>query len=159
MKIVIKLVRQLSQKISQKISWSKILAIFLAGIVALSGTACTTSRAMSPSDSVNLDRSDQGMYPHKDTERDTSEADAKAERLIRNARQQQSRNFVDNVTPDKSVGEQVKDVGQSAKQAAEDIGESTKEAAQGTVEGTQRGVRNLKENAQDAVDQATDAID
>ncbi|MEB3213293.1 MAG: hypothetical protein VKL39_18230 [Leptolyngbyaceae bacterium] len=151
----------------KKISWSKILAIFFAGIVVLSGTACTASQAMSPpTNDSTIDRSDranQAMYPHRDTERDTQASDAKADRMIRNAQQRRRidsrEDLLNRVTPDKPVGEQVREAGQSARQGVEDLGRSTKEGLKDAAEGTQRGVRNIRDNAQNAIERTSDAID
>jgi len=115
------------------------------------------------------------MYPHKDTKRDTSAADAKADRLIRQAEQRQKKiqgpgDYLDKVEPGKTLREQAenvgesvqraaKNVGSSAEQAAENVGKSTKRAAENAAESTQKSLSNGKEGVSKAADQATDAIE
>lgn len=143
-----------------------LLVVFLAGMLVLFSAACGTTRPTVATDDVapKSDLSGQGMYPHKDTQRDTTAADAKADRLIRKARQQREnvqspKDIVDRVSPDQSVNQQVRDVGESAKRAAEDVGESAKQQAEETAESARRGLRNIKENTQDAAKSTADAID
>jgi hypothetical protein len=143
-----------------------LVVVFLAGVLVLVSTACGTSRPTAARDNISpkSDLSGQGMYPHKDTERDTTAADAKADRLIRKARQQRQnvqspKDVVDRVSPDKPVNQQIKDVGESAKRAAEDVGESAKQRAEETAESARRGMRNIKENTQDAAKSTADAVD
>ncbi len=81
------------------------------------------------------------MYPHKDTDMDTRAADAKADRMIRQAEQRIQQNS------DKSLGQRAEEVGQSAKQAAENIGQST-----------QRAADNAADNARGLVNGAADAV-
>lgn len=125
------------------------LVIFLAGLVVLTTTACGATQAAVPpsngSGSINPPKS-EGMYPHKDTDMDTRGADAKADRMIRQAEQRIQENV------DKPLGQRAnetrKDVGQSAKQAAKNIGQST-----------QRAADNAADNARDMVNGATDTVD
>jgi hypothetical protein len=132
------------------------LAIFLAGVVMLVSTACSAAKATTPpgaNPSLNRPNATEGMYPHKDTERDTSAADAKAERMIREANQrtnqfQSPKDWVDEVTPDQSLGDQAKDIKQSAQRAAKQVGESTRQAAENAVD-----------NTQGALDRAGDLVD
>lgn len=143
-----------------------LLVVFLAGVLVLLSTACGTTRptAALNSNAPKSDLAGEGMYPHTDTERDTTAADAKADRLIRKARQQRQNvqnpgDIVDRVSPDKPVDRQLQEVGESAKRAAEDVGESAKRQAEETAESARRGMRNIKENTQDAAKSTADAID
>lgn len=120
--------------------WRRWAMVFLAGVVLLVSTACGATQAAVPVNSQPPQA--DAMYPHTDTTRDTSAADAKADRMIRQAEQriQQGK--------DKSLGQQVEDVGESAQQAAKNIGQST-----------QRAAENAADNALDMVDDAAKAID
>ncbi|WOD40239.1 hypothetical protein [Nodosilinea sp. E11] len=129
--------------------WRQWMIVFLAGVVVFMTTACGTTQAAAPGNSSARDLNPaansaktEGMYPHKDTDMDTSAADAKADRMIREANQRIQQNI------DKSVGERVEDVGQSAKQAAENIGASTQRAAENAADNA-RGVVNGAANAVD----------
>lgn len=104
------------------------IVVFLAGLVVLTTTACNaTQAAVPPSNNNPATANNEGMYPHKDTDMDTSGADAKADRMIRQAEQRIQEN-IDKPIPQR-YGETAKDVGQAAKEAAKNIGQSTKRAA------------------------------
>jgi hypothetical protein len=116
------------------------------------------------SSSYNPDPVGQAMYPHKDTMRDTSAADTKANQLIRQSEQrikkvQSPKDYVNEITPDQSPQQQVKDLGRSAQQAAENTGDSIQRAAKNAAENTQSGFSNLKENTQKAVDHVVNDIE
>lgn len=143
----------------KKFSFQQCLVVFLAGILLFTSTACGSGRvqAASPSD-IGRPQPGQRMYPTTDVQQgqDTSKADAKADRLIREAKQrtqtkQNANGVVDQLTPDKPITEQ-------AKEAAEGVKESTKEAAKNAAENTKQGLKNLQENTKNMVDQATEAI-
>jgi hypothetical protein len=152
---------RLLNRFFKAISLRKLLGIALVGMLLLTNVACSNTKSATPGN--NSTTPGQAMYPHKDTERDTSAADAKADRLVRQAEQRQQKvqspkDWANEVTPDKSLNQQAKDAGRSAKQAAENIGKSTQRAAQNAAENTQAGLSNLKENAQSAADKAGDAV-
>jgi len=121
------------------------IVVFLAGLVVLTTTACGTAQAALPtgnsSSSTNnpATANSEGMYPHKDTDMDTSGADAKADRMIRQAEQRIQKN-IDKPIPQR-YGEAAKDVGQSAKETVKNIGKSTQRAADNAAENA-RGVVN-----------------
>ncbi len=126
-------------------AWRQWAIVFLAGLVVLTSTACGATQAAVPTDSVSGTTNPsaaEGMYPYKDNDMDTRAADAKADRMIREANQRIQQGN------DKSVGERAEEVGQSAKQAAENIGQST-----------QRAAENAADNARSLVNDAVDAID
>jgi len=126
------------------------IGVFLAGLVVLTTTACsTTQAAVPPSNGAGNNpatANSEGMYPHKDTDMDTRGADAKADRMIRQAEQRIQENI------DKPLGQRYseagKEVGQSAKEAAKNIGQSTKRAA-----------NNAAENARGMANEAADTVD
>lgn len=119
-------------------AWRQWMVVFLAGLVVLTTAACGAIQAAVPvdhnSDTINPPKS-EGMYSHKDTDMDTRAADAKAERMIRQAEQRIQQNS------DKSLGQRAGEVGQSAKQAAENIGQSTQRAADSAADNV-RGLVN-----------------
>lgn len=154
----------------------QILTVVLAGVLILTTAACSGSKATTPQSS-NPSIGGGDMYPHADTERDTTAADAKARREIRQA--EQRREKVLNPNQD-YMGEETKpvkqakqktqeavqsaqqtadDVGNSAQRAANEVGNTTQSAAKNAARNTQAGVENLKQNTQKAVDQAADAVD
>lgn len=156
----------------QRITLRQVLAIVLAGILVFASAACSRTQAASPIASpessprdVGRPQPGQGMYPSTDVQegQDTSKADAKADKLIREARERNQKvktpgGLVDELTPDKSIPQQAKEAGESAKRAAENVGKSTKQAAQNAAESTQQGLKNVKEGAEELVDQATDVV-
>jgi hypothetical protein len=145
----------------------QIIVVFLAGILVLVSTACSPTRAATPvnnSSNYNPDPAGQAMYPHKDTMRDTSAADAKANKVIRQTEQrlkkvQSPKDYLNEVTPDQSPQQQVKDLGRSAQQAVENTGDSIQRAAKNAAENTQNSFGNLKENTQKAVDHVVNDIE
>jgi hypothetical protein len=148
------------------LSLRQLVVVFLAGVFMLVSTACSSgTRAAAPAgEGYNPDTPGQAMYPHKDTKRDTTAADAKADRLIRQAEKRRQKiqgpgDYVEEVEPGKTVQRQAEKVGQSAKQAAENIGKSTQRAAESAAESTQKGLRNVQEGASKAADQAAGAVD
>jgi hypothetical protein len=150
----------------QAVSLKQLLGVVLAGFLVLASTACGQPRVQAPTSNnqYNPNTPGQAMYPHKDTERDTSAADAQTERMVKRAQRNLQKtkgpgDVLENVTPDKSPAEQAKDLGQSAQRAAENVGKSTQRAAKNAAENTQEGLRNLGENTQDAVDRAAKAVD
>lgn len=135
---------QILKRIFNPSTWRQWMVVFLAGLVVLTTTACGATQAATPGNTtsgrLNAPQS-EGMYPHKDTEMDTRAADAKADRMIREANQriQQGNN--------QSVEDRAEELGQSAKQAVENIGQST-----------QRAADNAADNARDLVNGAADTI-
>ncbi len=129
-------------------AWRQWAIVFLAGLVVLTSTACGATQAAVPTDNISATTNpsasskSEGMYPHKDTDMDTRAADAKADRMIREADQRIQQGN------DKSVGERAEEVGQSVKQAAENIGQSTQRAAENAAD----SARNLVDDAVDSVD-------
>ncbi|MGB3516515.1 MAG: hypothetical protein WBA43_08665 [Elainellaceae cyanobacterium] len=154
---------QTIQRLFRAFSLRQFLAVTLTGMLVLTSVACNAPQAAAPAE-PNPSTTGQDMYPHQDTTRDTSAADAKAERMVRQAEQRiqtgkSPKDLVDEVTPDKSLEQQAKDVGQSAKQAAENVGKSTQRAAENAAENTQSGLKTLKESAEDVADRAANAVD
>lgn len=140
-----------------------LLIVFIAGVLVFSNVACSQNGA-GPTVGDNPGTTGQDMYPYEDNRMDTSAADAKAKRVIKqNERLREDIDspgeYVDANTPDKSLGEQAEEAGRSAKQAAKNAGESTKQAAKNAVENTEKGLENVKKNTQKALDQAEDAVD
>ncbi|ACB51147.1 unknown [Crocosphaera subtropica ATCC 51142] len=156
----------------QNIKIKQLLVTLLAGVLLLTSTACGSGRmqAATPSSSgspndTGRPQPGQSIYPTSDVqkEQDTTASDRKAKGLIeeakkRNQKDQTPDELVDELTPDKSVPEQAKDLSQSAKEAAQNATKNTKKAAKNAAENTKEGLKNLKENTQNMVDQATDAI-
>lgn len=124
------------------------IVVFLAGLVVLTTTACGTTQAAVPtgnsSGSVSSPDS-ESMYPYKDTDMDTSGADAKADRMIRQAEQRIQEN-IDKPIPQR-YGETAKDVGQSAKEAVKNIGKSTQRAADNAAENARGMVNGAQPNS------------
>ncbi|PSN15987.1 hypothetical protein C7293_04690 [filamentous cyanobacterium CCT1] len=99
--------------------------VFLAGLVVLVTTACGAAQSSTPArNSVGSAGPGQNetMYPHKDTVRDTSAADAKADRMIRQAEQRIES------TDDNAVKEAAKNIGKSTQRAADNAAANTKGA-------------------------------
>ncbi|MBD1915704.1 MULTISPECIES: hypothetical protein [Cyanophyceae] len=149
------------------------IVVFLAGLVVLTTTACGTTQAAVPGNSSGSTNNpatadSEGMYPHKDTDMDTSGADAKADRMIRQAEQRIQEN-IDKPIPQrygetaKDLGqaakETAKDAGQTVKEAAKDVRQSAKEAAKNIGKSTQRAADNAGENARGMVNGAADTVD
>ena len=128
------------------------IVVFLAGLVVLTTTACGTAQAALPTGSSSgstnnpATANSEGMYPHKDTDMDTSGADAKADRMIRQAEQRIQKNIDKPIS--QRYGDAAKDVGQSAKESVKNIGKST-----------QRAADNAAENARGVVNGAADTVD
>lgn len=144
-----KTVKQFLSKVAIRQVW----VICLVGMLMLTSVACGNTRSAASPPSANPSTTGQGMYPHGDTTRDTTAADAKARRAVQQAdrqrqKVQRSDNYFEEVQP-----------GQKLQGKAEDVGISAQQAAKNAAQKTQRGLQNLKENTQDAVEQATDAID
>lgn len=148
----------------QRIKIKQLLVTLLAGFLLLTSIACSNGGVQaatpaSPSGSPNdIDRPQPGqaMYPTSDvqTGQDTTEANKKAQKLIKEAERRNLRSqgqavdeALDKLTPNKSVSEQAKDLSQSTKEVAKNAAENTKE-----------GLKNIKENTKNMVDQAADAI-
>jgi hypothetical protein len=133
---------QTLKRIFNPSAWRQWAVVFLAGLVVLTTTACGSTQAAVPpsngSGSVNSPKS-EGMYPHKDTDMDTSGADAKADRMIRQAEQRIQKNIDKPLS--QRYGEAGQEVGQSAKEAVKNIGKSTQRAADNAAENA-RGMGN-----------------
>jgi chemotaxis regulatin CheY-phosphate phosphatase CheZ len=113
--------------------------VFLAGLVVLVTTACGAAQSSTPArDSVGSagPAQNEAMYPHKDTDRDTSAADAKADRMIRQAEQRIES------TDDNAVKEAAKNIGKATKRAANNAVENTKEAASSAANAVDRNTPN-----------------
>lgn len=153
------------KKFFTTISFRQLLTVFLAGIIFVASTACSRIDAAVPPESSsqlrNTTMSDQGMNSNLDIQkgRNTNGVGAKTERLVQETKNraekvQSPQEYVDEITPDKSVERQIEDLGKTAKKAAGNVQQSAQDAA----EGTKKGVENLKKNAKNTIDQATDAI-
>jgi|GEM_PF-1076389 len=150
----------------QTISLRSFLVVVLAGFLLLSTTACQRGQAATPlnprtNPPAASDRSGQGMYPTTDTATRNPAAEAKADRLVRDAERrlqkvQSPSEIVDEVTP---LDRQAEDAGRNIKRNAEDIGRSAKRTAEDVGDATRRGTRNLKRNTEDALDRAGNAVD
>ncbi|NJL44873.1 MAG: hypothetical protein HC922_02215 [Leptolyngbyaceae cyanobacterium SM2_3_12] len=153
-----------------------LLGLFLAGALLFFSTACGSTQAAAPianplappssdnGSSNTVSQPGQDMYPHTDTQRDTTASDTKAERMVQQAKQRIQNNqgvsgYVDEITPDRTLDRQAKDLGRSVQRAAEDVGDSAQQAAENAADNTQKGFRNLKQNAQKAIDEASDALE
>ncbi|MBE9159798.1 hypothetical protein IQ265_23605 [Nodosilinea sp. LEGE 06152] len=113
--------------------------VFLAGLVVLVTTACGAAQSSTPArDSVGSagPGQNEAMYPHKDTVRDTSAADAKADRMIRQAEQRIES------TEDNAVKEAAKNISKATKRAADNAVENTKEAASSAANAVDRNTPN-----------------
>lgn len=121
--------------------WAMVLLASVVILVSTCGSAQAAAPNSAPLDTLSPPKA-ESMYPYKDTDMDTSAADAKADRMIREANQRIQQGY------DKPLGQQVEEVGQSAQQAAKNIGQST-----------QRAAENAAENARGLVDRAVNAID
>ncbi|AFY65128.1 hypothetical protein [Geitlerinema sp. PCC 7407] len=144
-------------------SFKQIVIVFLAGVLLLVSTACGQDAGMATKGLTNgsnqpeteLYRPRQAkeggmnVYPDTDPRRDTSRAAAKADKLVKNAKQQAQQtdglggvfaNIRSNAEP-----------GETAEQAAR----SVKQTAQDATQGAQRGARNLQENARNAGENVT----
>lgn len=113
--------------------------VFLAGLVVLVTTACGAAQSSTPArNSVGSagPAQNEAMYPHKDTVRDTSAADAKADRMIR-----QSEQRIENID-DNAVKEAAKNISKATKRAADNAVENTKEAASSAANAVDRNTPN-----------------
>lgn len=147
----------------QRIPVRQLLVVFCAGALLMLSTACGSPQAGAPQ-TPNPSTSGQGMYPHADTERDTTAADAKTDRAVKQAEQrrqkiQSPKDYFNEVEPAKAVKEQAQDVGQSAKRAADEVGDSAEQAAKNAARNTQQSLKNLKQNTQQAAENAAEAVD
>jgi hypothetical protein len=161
------------KKVLQALSLKQLLVAFFIGVMVLTSTACsnadvatTTTKPLETNPSIegNPSTVGQDMYPYEDTRMDTSAADAKTTRAIQKNERLRNKNesvgeAVQEALPNKSVGEQAKDVGRSTEQAVETAGDKTQQAAENTAKNTRRGLKNLKENTENAIEQAGDALD
>ena len=135
------------QQIFKRVPFGRLLVTCLVGVFFLvSAAACSATNAASPTKGTPISSSQQGrqyspsqqgqgMYPHKDTERDTTRADAKADRLVQQAEEKRQKikgpgDYLDEAASDTSVGR----------------------AAQNVADNTQKSFNKLKQNAENAVD-------
>ncbi|WP_035990744.1 hypothetical protein [Leptolyngbya sp. KIOST-1] len=113
--------------------------VFLAGLVVLVTTACGAAQSSTPArDSVGSagPAQNEAMYPHKDTVRDTSAADAKADRMIRQAEQR-----IEN-SDENALKEAAKNIGKATQQAADNAAENTKGAVNRAANSVERNLPN-----------------
>ncbi|HZG38099.1 MAG TPA: hypothetical protein VEZ50_05405 [Nodosilinea sp.] len=129
--------------------------VFLAGLMVLVTTACGATQAATPPNNTAGANSAQseGMYPHKDTTRDTSAADAKADRLIRQAEQ---RIESGSNNPVKKTAD---NIGKSTQPASDNIGKSTQRAADNVADSARKGLNQLGQGVKGAVNDAANAVD
>lgn len=137
----------------QKITVRRLVAVCLAGMLMLASTACGNTRSAATPPKPNPSTTGQGMYPHADTTRDTTAADAKASRAIKQADDRRQRvqtgdDYLETVQPGKKL-----------QRKAGEVGDSAQEAAKNTVDSTERGLKNLRDNTQKAVERAADSVD
>jgi hypothetical protein len=150
---------------------SRILVVFLAGVLVFVSTACNQSPDVKTSknddtpyriqdntasqlkETYSTEPEQGGMNQHLDVDprRDLTSPAAKADKLInqaeRNVQQRRAANpkeAVDNLRETASTSK----VGDKLENASDRVGQSLKEMGQGA----QRGARNLKENVESATD-------
>ncbi|MGB3310175.1 MAG: hypothetical protein WBG32_24095 [Nodosilinea sp.] len=113
--------------------------VFLAGLVVLVTTACGAAQSSAPRNSVGsaAPAQSEGMYPHKDTIRDTSAVDAKADRMIRQAEQRIQNN------DDNAIEEAAKNIGKSTQRAADNAAANTKGAVDRAATAVDRNTPDL----------------
>lgn len=147
------------------LSFRQVAMVILAGVLMLTTAACSGSKAATPGTS-NPSIGGGDMYPHADTERDTTAADAKARREIRQAEKRREKVLNPNedymgeeTKPGKQVKQQTQEAVEAAQQTADEVGNSAQQATNNAARNTQQGLKNLKDNTQEAVDQAADAVD
>lgn len=162
----------------KRLQLSRLLIIFLAGIILLISTACSQSssdklsKTETPSKYVNKDNivlkavkdsyktvpSEGGINNHRDVDRrqNTKLTDAKAQNLINQANnhlQKSTRNPVEAVDKLKSDAPIDKIKGKF-----EDISKNILDSTQEAKEGANRGFENLKTNFQSTSDKVGQAI-
>ncbi|MGJ3251251.1 MAG: DUF6658 family protein [Elainellaceae cyanobacterium] len=155
------------KQILKSVRLNRVLGIFLAGTLLLLGTACNPqSPRVSGEGSYSENRGQQtelykptqeqkgGMNQHEDTvpQRDTSAAEAKAKRLVKNAKENVGQvnspeEFVESFQEGEPIDERVKNF-------SKDVGESAEQAVENVTEGARKGAQNLKQNAQETAEQA-----
>lgn len=160
----------------KSIRLSKVITVFLAGILLFVSTACNGAVQAKSPDNMGKPTADQirrevpsraltspyegGMndYSDVDPRKGVSDTQSKARDLVENAQgnlekradspEQYRRNYQQG-TP---LGERVRRLGEDASESAEDV-------TKGVSKGTQRGVENLKENTQDAANKSQRTAD
>ncbi|GAB4379909.1 MAG: hypothetical protein Kow00121_35040 [Elainellaceae cyanobacterium] len=151
----------------QSVKLSRVVVVFLAGVLLLVSTAC--SRPDSPRVSGESSYQDHraqrtdfdasspdrlgGMNQYRDNNRNTNATDLKAKRLIDNARDNTNKvnntqDFVRNYREGTPLNERVENI-------TDNVGEAASEVAEDLKEGTQKGIRNIRQNTGDAVDSAS----
>jgi hypothetical protein len=137
---------------------SQAMLIFVAAMILVTTTACNVTEEASKS---NLDNPPSGKitelykpitpdvggmnkYSDVDPRIDTSKVDAKAERLIKQAKNSEGKdiNPLENIKKEfdrKGIQERVKDT-------ADSVSKSAQETVDGISKGTSKGLANLKEN-------------
>jgi len=146
------------------LAWRQVLTVVLAGVLMLTTVACSGSKASTPQ-AGNPSIGGGDMYPHADTTRDTSAADAKARREIRQAEKRRekvlnpNKDYLEETKPAQQAKKQTQRAVESAQETADDVGNAAQRAAGNAARNTQQGLKNLKDNTQDAVEQAADAVD
>lgn len=152
------------KQLFQKIAVRQLLIVCLAGILMLATTACGNTRSAATPPQPNPSTTGQGMYPHADTTRDTTAADAKARQAVKQADRRRQKvqtgdDYFEKVQPGQRLKNKAGDVGLSAQRAADEVGDSAQQATENAAKSTQRGLKNLKENTQEAIEQAADRVD
>lgn len=149
------------QQFLEKLSLRQVLTAVLAILVVATSVACSGTQAETSNPSIGAG----DMYPHEDTERDTTAADAKARRTIREAEKRREKvlslneDYMEETQPAKAIKKQAKKAAKSAQETADEVGDSAQQAAKNAARNTQDSLENLKENTQNAADKAAEAID
>lgn len=154
---------------AKNIRLSKVLTVFLSGLLLFVSTACGSSNVLAktadqvreevPSGAVTSPyEGGMNQYSEVDPRKNTTRTDAKAKALvdrseanIRTKGVDSAEDYAENYREGTSLGERVRRIG-------EDVGTSTKELTEGVTKGTQKGVQNVKANTQDAVEDAPSAV-
>jgi uncharacterized membrane protein len=166
------LMNQLKGKINLA-KLGRIMAVCLAGVLLVMTTACSNSPTPKASDAgsyegrqakqtdiygTTQDRVDN-MNNYRDTPAnlDTSAADAKADRLIRRAKQNLNKvndreDFVESFQEGRPLNERISNV-------TDRVGDGVENAAEGLSDTARKGFRNVQKNSRNAADDLSRATD
>ena len=153
---------------------SRAVLSLLAVVLLLTNTACNNGEMKAKVDPTRVDNSQPGKltelykpiapaeggmnnYSDVDPRQNTSEADAKANKLIRKTDDLQK----GGTNPFKQLGKQLDDKGipERVGETADKLNRSAKETAEDVAKGTKRGYQNVKENTKSFTDDVKSAAD
>lgn len=149
---------KLLRKITANFNFRQALSVVFAGFLLFTTVACSSG---GPAQTSNPSVGGNDMYPYEDTRRDTTAADAKAQRTIQEAEQRREKvlnpqkDYLEETKPAKQIKKQAKEAADTAQKAAADVGDSAQKATDNAARNTQQGIKNLKENTQEAIEEAT----